>query len=109
MKTAGKYRHKVQVQSRSTALGTRGQSTEAWSDVGDKRWAGVTHLAGKELEQARQVVATATTLIELRKPRSFELTTKHRLVFKDENYNIGSVTPTGDDHQDVDCLCTRVV
>ena len=110
MIAAGRFRDRVTVQARTAAYGSRGQSTESWSDVtGGSRWARVTHLSGTEFEQARQVVATATTKIEMRNPRSFVLTTDHRLVFKSTNYNIGAIIPKGDNGEDVEVLCSRFV
>ncbi len=110
MKAAGTLRGRVTVQARTVAYSTRGQSTEVWTDVvGGTRWAGVTHLTGTEFEQARQVVATATTRIEMRNPKSFALTTDHRLVYKSVNYNIGAILPVGDNDEDINILCSRFV
>lgn len=105
---AGTMRHRVTIQSRTTAIGSRGQSTEAWSNI-DSRWASVVELSGNESEEVRKIVATATTRIRMRKPLSYTLTTKHRIKFNDETYTVGSITPQGEDRDDIDVICTRNV
>lgn len=105
---AGTMRHRVTVQMRTTALGSRGQSTEAWSSV-DSRWASVVELSGSESEEVRKTVATATTRIRMRKPLSYSLNSKYRIRFNSETYAIGSITPVGEDFDDIDVICTRIV
>ncbi len=106
---AGNLRHRITIQSRSAAVGTRGQSTEAWSTV-EKRWAEVTDLSGRELEQARQINASASHRVRIRGPRSYTLTTKHRIVFGSLTLNIASIGFDEGDYQrdDLTLLCERV-
>lgn len=105
---AGTMRHRVTIQTRKQSTGSRGESTEQWTDE-HYRWSDVKHLSGRELEQARQLVATATTSFTMRKPNLFELTPKHRICFRGETYNIKAVTPSGAMLEDVTALCERVL
>lgn len=104
---AGQLRHRLTIQSRSTAVGTRGQSTEVWADV-EKRWGQVESLAGNEAEKARQIVATATAKITMRAPRSYALTTEHRVLFGSQVFGVGSISETAEYRDDIELLCTRL-
>lgn len=105
---AGELRHRITIEQRTSAVGSRGQSTEVWEEL-DKRWARVSDLSGRELEQARQVVATATHRVEMRGPRTYTLTTKHRIKFGSLTFNIGSIGFDERDYNrdDLIVLCER--
>ena len=103
---AGRLRHRVTIQRRTAAVGTRGESTEVWNNL-FSCYAEVEDLSGRELEQAQKAVATATTRIIIRKPRSQTLTTKDRVEYMDQFYNIGSTVPVGTFRDDLVLLCVR--
>lgn len=105
---AGSLRHRVTVQRRTSAVGTRGQSTEVWDDL-FSCYANVESLSGRELEQAQKVVATASTRITIRLPKQYTITTKDRIKFKTQFYNIGSAVELGTFRDDLVMLCERVV
>lgn len=105
---AGQFRNVMTVQSRTTATGTRGQSTEVWSDV-EKRFCQITQLTGSEREQARRINETTTHEVVMRKPRSYTLDSNYRLKLGDEIYGIGAVIIEGEKRDDIRCLCSRGV
>ena len=104
--SAGILRERVTIQSRATATGTRGQSTDVWTNV-DTRYAQVVNLSGTEREQARKIVENAAFEITMRKPKTFRLTTSHRISWRSEIYGIGAVIEDGDKLDDVRCLCSK--
>src|SRR4051794_26204140 len=85
---AGDLRHLVQLQSYTSSTGDRGQSVKSWSTYATVP-AMIEELGGRQLELARQLVATATHRITLRYQSS--LTVKDRVVFGSSVYNIGSI------------------
>lgn len=105
---AGSLRHRITVQRRTSAVGTRGQSTEAWEDL-FSCYANVESLSGRELEQAQKTVATASTRITIRLPKQHTITTKDRVKYKNDFYNVGSSVELGTFRDDLVLLCERVV
>lgn len=103
---AGRLRSIVTIQSRTTATSTRGQSTDVWSDL-ETRFAQVRMLSGSEREEARKIVENTTHEFILRKPRSYTLTTKHRIRYRSETYGIGAVIIEDDLHDDLRVLCSK--
>ena len=87
---AGKLRHYVTVEEyNQTGTGTRGQQTGDWETLYANVPAEIVNMTGRELEQARQVWATATDKITIRYHAS--ITTKHRVSFDGQVFNIQSV------------------
>lgn len=105
---AGQFRNVITVQSRTTATGTRGQSTEVWSDV-EKRFCQITQLSGDEREQARRINETTTHEVVMRMPKTYTLDSNYRLLLGSDVYGIGAVIVEGEKRDDVRCLCTRGV
>lgn len=101
---AGDLRHRVTIQRRSAATGTRGQSTESWSTL-MVRWGQVEELSGVEGERARKIIATATHVVRMRKPRGETLTAKDRIVFRGATLNIGTIIERGTFLDDLEILC----
>ena len=57
--------HRVSVERQSDDdYGDRGNRVGTW-EVIDKRWSEVEQLTGRELEQARQIIATASTQFKM--------------------------------------------
>jgi SPP1 family predicted phage head-tail adaptor len=104
---AGDMRYRVTIQRRENTKGSRGETRGQWCDY-QNRWAKVEHLRGRELEQARQIVATATTRFTVRDPRLFEMDTKYRVRFRGKFYNVEAVTPSGEKLEDAQLLCGQI-
>lgn len=85
---AGKLRHKLIIQERSTALGSRGQASANWTDVGTV-WGSVQTLSGRELELAKRLYVDATHRIEVRFHSA--ITEERRLKFGERYFGIGAV------------------
>jgi SPP1 family predicted phage head-tail adaptor len=104
---AGELRQRVTVERRTTATGTRGQSTENWQKV-ESRYAQVETLTGRELEQARKTDSVATHRVTIRKPRSYSISSEYRFLFSGKVFGIGSTIETGNYRDDLECLCVEL-
>ena len=104
---AGKMRFQVTIERPSEARDSYGRSVDEWEFV-CKSWAAIVPLSGTEAEDARQYVATATTMIKLRYRRKFKLTTKHRIVFRGRGYQIGYIKNIDELNTTVEVLCSEV-
>lgn len=100
---AGDLRDRVQLLSRATTTGTRGESTASYT-VADTRFARFAYLSGRELEQARKVYADATAEVKIRKPSAYTVTPQYRVRFGGVDYGVGAVIPSGDDFMDLKLL-----
>lgn len=98
---AGQLRHRVEIQSRTTTRGTRGQETGTWATVATV-WAKVEPLSGAEVTQARQQFASASHRVTIRYYAG--LTPKHRFLFGDRALNIEFVQNT--EERNVEHVCT---
>ena len=108
MIAAGKLRHRVTIQKPPTTRNSFGrvEAGASWVDVAD--WScDINVLRGNERDTARQQVATATHKILMRKPRAFELTTKHRLKFGTRIFEIGYVPDLEELGFAVELLCSE--
>ncbi len=86
---SGQLRHRVNIESRATgSVGTRGQATETWSKVATVM-AKIKTLSGRELEYAKQLIATASHEVTIRHRSG--VTNKHRIVFGSKTFNIDHV------------------
>lgn len=106
---AGDLRHRIAIQRRETgtsAIGTRGQSTETWHTI-EHRWAKVETLSSREAEKARQLFAESTHRMTIRKPTSYVLDMSNRIQFEHETYGIGSIVEASDSRDDLVLLCAR--
>lgn len=84
----GKLRHYVDIQTPTPVEGDRGYSL-TWDDLYSQVPAEIMTLAGRELEFARQVVATATHRIRIRYHAG--LTTKDRITLGARTFNINYI------------------
>ena len=105
---AGTLRDRVAIlRMGDDAVGSRGQRVATFS-VLESRWANFEFLSGNELEQARKIYTATTASCIIRKPTNDTITTKDRVRFKSVDYGIGSVTPSGEAHNDLILLLAEV-
>jgi len=106
---AGELRTRVSFWRRSSAVGSRGQSTNAYTSLGERNCK-LEWLTGSELEQARQVFAKAQVRLTLRKPRSFALAvTDQARISGQNNFGIGSALPASVGFDDLVLLCEVIL
>lgn len=96
MMRPGAMRHQVTVEalsSASTALGTRGQETQAWGTHARGR-ACFEYLRGSEAQVARQQFATATHKVTMRHYDGYSV--KHRLRWNGRTFHIHRIENAGE-------------
>lgn len=104
---AGPLRHRVTVQSSSSAADGFGQPQPTWGSVGEY-WANVEPLVGREAERARQVRADATHRVTMRIPVT--ITTAHRLVFEStRTLNVAQVLNVGERDREQRLVCVEIL
>lgn len=101
---AGELRLRVAIQERDDAKGSRGQSTESWETI-DNRWASKMDVSGDEQQWVRQLAPMATTVFEIRRPRNYTLSTRHRLRHRGTNYHIINIIGQDSTDQTLKLLC----
>lgn len=100
-------RHLVQIYLPSTSVSDRGQRTGADTLVLDNVFASVESLAGRELEQARQVFASASLRVRLFGDPNVPLNTKHYILFGSRRIGIGFVGDLEQVHYEYVLLCSE--
>lgn len=103
---AGKLRHRLALQTRTTTRGPQGQVIETWTTE-STRWAAIEPLAGRELIQAQQTQARVTHKITLRYYDG--LTTEYRGLKGSKVYHFESVLPALGMEGKVEILATETV
>lgn len=89
----GKLRDFVTIQSFEVdSIGTRGEQIGEWTDLYVNVPAQVKGLTGREATLARQILATSDTLVTIRFMEG--ITTKNRIVFNSQTFNIEQITNT---------------
>lgn len=114
MPQAGKLRHRLKVRKPppKTERDSRGRRS---SDYVDETVNGepvivsgdILPLSGTELEDARQLWATATATIVIRYPRSWTLTTKHRFEYQGRVFDVGYVPDPTELKEELHCLVSE--
>jgi len=99
---AGKLRHRVTIQSKTTTRNERGINRETWSALHSSVPAEIVTLSGRELEQARQLVGTATTAVRIRFYAN--VTKECRIVFGSRVLTIGHIDNV--DQRDIELVLT---
>lgn len=97
-------RTRARFERRTTAIGSRGQSTDSYYTLGE-RDVQLEYLRGRKLELARELFARATIEITMRKPFVFTLTPRDRAVVGGLVVTIGSVLPSSEKFDDLTLLC----
>jgi len=94
---AGTFRHRVDLERRSTGSGSRGQRSGAWQTVREIA-AEVLELAGRQLENARKISSSATHQVRLRQPSDATLTTDdYRFNYGGRLLTIAEIAPVDGD------------
>lgn len=104
---AGSMRTRARVQRRTTATGSRGESTEVWQDIGSVS-CDLEYPTGRKLELARQLFARVSIIVRMRKPRAYTLTPRDRLLANGETLTLGAIVPKADAFDDLEILCEVV-
>lgn len=99
----GKLRHRVTIQTYSESTNSYGETSKSWSDQATV-WASVEPLSGRELEYAQQVHAQTTTKIVM---RWRSISTKQRISFNGQTYEILSVLNPEERNIKAVCLCVE--
>jgi head-tail adaptor len=101
---SGQLRTRIEFERRTTAQGSRGQSTNSWELLGI-RDCQYQYLSGRKLELARQLFARATIEVRLRRPFDFELKPQDRGKIGSLVLTIGSALPSDEKFDDLVLLC----
>jgi head-tail adaptor len=104
---AGSMRTRARVQRRTTAKGTRGESSEVWQDIGSVSCE-VEYPTGRKLELARQLFARVSVIVKMRRPRAYTLTPRDRLIANSETLTLGAIVPKANAFDDLEVLCEVV-
>lgn len=103
---AGKLRNYVDIESfTQTSTGVRGSAVGTWTATYENVPASIEDLSGRELELARQTIATATTKIVIRYHSG--VTTKQRINHNDKIYNIEFVANPENRNRELILTCSR--
>jgi len=100
---SGLLRHRVTVQEKSgTTRNSRGKLVPTWSAKYDRIPASVETPTGREFEQIRQLVGTATDIVTIR--YYADVTREHRIVFGSRVLTIGHINNV--DNRDITLILT---
>jgi SPP1 family predicted phage head-tail adaptor len=103
---AGRLRHRVSIQSRSTTEGSLGQVVESWTDTAEVS-AEVKPLQGRELERGKQISAEVTHMVTIR-GQGVSVTAKQRLRFGVRIFNIAAVLNPEERSIELNIACIEV-
>jgi SPP1 family predicted phage head-tail adaptor len=96
----GKWKHRISVQSRSSALDAFGQQTSAWSTVATV-WADIVPSSGLEKQRAGMVGASLTHSVAVRYTPLFLpaiTAAAYRILYGTRVLNITAVMDVGEEH-----------
>lgn len=105
MLKAGLLRHQVTISRPSTSVGDRGERTGAATTVASSVPCSIETLAGRELEQARQLYATATVRVAMYVASSWAVAPGDYLTFGSRTLYIGHVNDVDQLGVLVELLC----
>jgi len=91
---AGRLSRRVAIQSVAETLNAYGEPIKAWTTAYTV-YAQVTPLRGDERALNQQLVSRADTKFRIRYNSDMTITTKYRLVFDGENYDITAILEIG--------------
>lgn len=103
---AGKLRHRVTIQQKTTTQDPEGMTTETWTNVATV-WAAVEPLKGREYFQAQAVNAEVTTRVRIRYRAGIIPTM--RVLFGARKFDILAVIDQEERHQELQLMCREVV
>jgi len=102
---AGLLRKRITLQRSTSTQDSYGADNVTWADVGG-RWASVEPLSGREFEDGQQNVSRIEARFITRYTTG--ITSKNRIVFNNENYQVESVTNLNQRNREMEILCSRV-
>lgn len=102
-------RHAVDIKSKTTTLGPRGQLQGSDTTVASSVPCSIEPLQGRELELARQIVADASFRVTMYGDPDWSLTTKHWLEFGSRRLNIGYIRTPDEIDLEYELLCGEAV
>jgi len=102
-------RHFVTIKKTTASVGGRGQVVGEPVTVAEDVPCSIEPLSGRELENARQVVADATQRVTMWADSSWALTTKHWLEFGSRKLSIGYIRTPDEIGLEYELLCAEAV
>lgn len=101
---AGKLRHRITIQQRTTDQDDYGQQLDRWDDVA-RAWADVEPLNGRELLAAAAVQAETTHTVTMRYRSG--ITPQLRINYNGRLFNILNVLDDNERHRTLTLLCSE--
>jgi SPP1 family predicted phage head-tail adaptor len=102
---AGKLRHRVALQSCTTAKDAAGEDIRTYSTY-DTVWAEIKALAGRELESAQQISEEITYKINIRYHTT--VVSDHRILFGARIFEIVTVTDPDERNIELNLMCKEI-
>lgn len=103
--SAGRYRHLITIQQRSTAI-SGGAQSDTWSTFVTS-WADVQPITGREPLVGRQEIATATHRVTMRYRGG--VTASMRVLYRGRLLNIAAVLNINERDRELELLCVEVI
>ena len=103
---AGRLRHRVAIQRRTTSRGTAGEVLLTWLTYATV-WAAVEPLSGREAVAMKEVHASANVRVTLRWRK--DLRAQDRLLFGARVFEINGITDVGGRQRWLELACTEDV
>jgi len=106
--TAGRLRHRVQIQENTGTRNAHNEIIDSWTNLtGGSRWAEVRPLRGDELTHAKQLHAKVTHQVTIRALST--VTPAMRVVYDSRNLYVRSVIDTGELGVEMVLTCGEVL
>jgi SPP1 family predicted phage head-tail adaptor len=103
---AGKLRHKITIEQRSTTPNSFGEPANTWTTF-LTRWASVEPIIGKEFFSSQQVQAEVTTKIRIRNAPG--VLPQMRVIFGSKIYDIQAIMDIEEKGKEVLLMCKEVI
>lgn len=102
---AGKLKHRISLQSATTAKNTFGEDVQTWATYATV-WAEVTPLNGRELLYAQQASSETSYRVSIRYNSSVAPT--NRLVWGSKTLEVTAVINVGADNRELELMCREI-
>ena len=102
----GELRHWVELQENTPTTDTRGHDVPVWATV-NWLWVNLMPLAGRELEQARQIVSEVTIKVTARYDANNVVTNEKRFKHGSRLFPIRNVLDVDERNVWLECLCVE--
>jgi SPP1 family predicted phage head-tail adaptor len=103
---AGALKNLVSLQSASSTQGSTGEESQTWSTYATA-WASISPMAGRELEHASQVFASANYKIIIRHNSS--VTPSHRVLWGTRIFEINAVLNVLERNREMELYCKELI